>query len=178
MQVKLFQVCKMPLNANQLLIRPFHPQDQKEVKDLILDGLIEHWGSLEPSRNLDLDDITTSYAGALFLVALLDGRLVGTGALLPHAKEVGEIVRMSVKITCRRRGIGRLILRRLLEHAQQFGYRQVILETTATWQEAIQFYLDNGFQVTHFQNGDIYFSQDLASQVLPVGISKQENQDT
>jgi ribosomal protein S18 acetylase RimI-like enzyme len=168
----------MPLNANQLLIRPFHPQDQKEVKDLILDGLMERWGSLDPSRNHDLDDITTSYSGALFLVTRLDGRLVGTGALLPYAQEVGEIVRMSVEKACRRRGIGRLILRRLLEHAQQSGYRQVILETTATWQEAINFYLDNGFQVTQFQDGDIYFCLDLASQILPETISKQEIQDT
>jgi GNAT superfamily N-acetyltransferase len=147
----------MQLNTNQLLIQHFHSADQSEVKDLILAGLAEHWGSLDPSCNPDLDDITTSYAGAVFLVARLDGHLVGTGALLPRSRETGEIVRMSVAKSHRRRGIGQQILIRLLFHAQQIGYEQVVLETTTAWQEVIGFYLNNGFRVTHYQDGDVYF---------------------
>jgi GNAT superfamily N-acetyltransferase len=170
---KSFHRCFVP---NSILIRPFQPTDQPKVKDLILAGLAEHWGSLDPSCNPDLDDITTSYAGAIFLVAQLDGRLVGNGALLPRSQSVAEIVRMSVAKSHRRRGIGRLILRSLLDHAQQAGFKQVILETTATWQEAVKFYIDNGFQVTHYQGGDIYFCLELPHHE-PTQLKKQQDNE-
>lgn len=174
---KLLNRCYVPPNTNHILIRPFHPADQSEVKDLILAGLAEHWGSLDPSRNPDLDDITTSYAGALFLVAHLDDRLVGTGALIPRCSTMAEIVRMSVAKSYRRRRIGRLILIRLLDHAQQAGYEQVILETTATWQEAVEFYKANGFLLTHYQAGDVYFRLDLSHHKDPTQPGKQEQQE-
>jgi putative acetyltransferase len=157
----------MPSNTHQILIRPFHPTDQNAAKALILTGLAEHWGWLDPARNPDLDDITTSYASAHFLVAYFDGRMVGTGALLRHSQTIAEIVRMSVSKPYRRRGIGRKILTHLLNLARQSGYRQVILETTATWHEVVQFYKNNGFQVTHYQDGDIYFCLDLNRPNIP-----------
>lgn len=151
----------MPSDPKTILIRPFRPEDQKRVKDLILAGLAEHWGNLDPSRNPDLDDITTSYAGTVFLVACIGAQPVGTGALLHRAVDTCEIVRMSVEKSFRRRGIGRLILNQLLQAAQQAGYQQVVLETTATWQEALDFYTANGFQASHCLDGDQYFRLDL-----------------
>lgn len=151
----------MPLNTDHILIQPFQPADQSEVKDLILAGLAEYWGTLDTSRNPDLDDITTTYGEAFFLVARLDGRLVGSGALLQRSHKIAQIVRMSVLKSYRRRGIGRLILKGLLEHARKAGFNQVVLETTASWKGAIEFYQKNGFQVTHYKDGDIYFRLDL-----------------
>jgi GNAT superfamily N-acetyltransferase len=150
-------------NTDHVLILPFQPADQKEVKDLILAGLAEYWGSLDPSCNPDLDDITRTYHQAVFLVARLDDRLVSTGALLPHSPRIAKIVRMSVLKSCRRRGIGRQILNRLLDYARQSGYKQVVLETTASWQGAIEFYLSNGFRVTHHKNDNIHFHLDLSN---------------
>jgi hypothetical protein len=34
----------------------------------------------------------------------------------------------------------------------------VILETTATWENAIAFYQAFGFQISHFADGDVYFA--------------------
>jgi hypothetical protein len=72
-----------------LLIRLFCPQDQLHARQLILAGLADHWGALDPTRNPDLDDIARSYAGGLFLVGLLKGRQVATGAYLPVDAHVG-----------------------------------------------------------------------------------------
>jgi len=146
---------------DEILIRPFCPADQAEVKSLILAGLVDHWGVLDPTKNPDLEDIAATFAGATFLVARLAGRIAGTGALVPRGDGVAEIVRMSVARDLRRRGVGRRILTRLVEQARQDGLRQVVLETTATWQEVIAFYLDAGFRVTHHSGGDVYFALDL-----------------
>jgi putative acetyltransferase len=145
----------------KITLSPFRPEDQTGVKALILGGLAEHWGTIDPNKNPDLNDIASAYAGATFLVARLEGRVVGTGALLPRLQHTAEIVRMSVAADLRRQGLGKRILSRLIEDARTTGYRQVILETTQTWSEVIQFYLDNGFRITHFEDGDVYFEMAL-----------------
>ena len=143
-------------------ILSFQPADQPAAKTLILDGLVEHWGFLDESKNPDIDDIATSYADGTFLVAWLDDEIVGTGAFKPHSARQVEIVRMSVKKELRRQGIGRQMLDELLRRATQAGYAEVILETTETWQDVIDFYLAYGFTITHYLDGDVYFKMRLA----------------
>jgi putative acetyltransferase len=144
-----------------MTIEPFRPADQAEVKRLVLAGLAEHWGALDPAKNPDLNDIASTYAGDSFLVARQDGRIVGTGALVPRDEGSAEIVRMSVAKGARRTGIGRAILRALCGRAAARGFGRVVLETTETWHEVISFYLEYGFQITHRRDGDVYFALDL-----------------
>jgi ribosomal protein S18 acetylase RimI-like enzyme len=141
----------------EVFIRPFRPQDQAAAKGLILAGLEAHWGCLDPTKNPDLDDITSTYAGATFLLAWQGENVVGTGALVREEEGVGRIVRMSVAASLRRRGIGRLLLERLCEHARAAGYRQLVLETTSTWENAIAFYERHGFQRVGSWDGDTHF---------------------
>jgi ribosomal protein S18 acetylase RimI-like enzyme len=149
-------------HSQDIHILPFQPQHQPEAKALILAGLEEHWGVLIPGKNPDLDNISLSYAKALFLVALQGEKLIGTGALAPKSDDTAEIVRMSVSSTMRRRGIGKKILNALCLHAKAEGYKRVILETTETWQDAIEFYRQFGFKITHHLDGDVYLALDLS----------------
>ncbi|MFN8411716.1 MAG: GNAT family N-acetyltransferase [Anaerolineales bacterium] len=144
-----------------IILTPFQPQHQSAAKNLILAGLEEHWGTLDLSKNPDLNDIASSYAHGLFLVALLDDQIIGTGAIVPTSDHNAEVVRMSVSKTMRRMGVGKLILNKLCEHARSIGCKRIILETTETWQDAIGFYQTFGFQITHYLDGDVYFSLDL-----------------
>ena len=144
-----------------LKILPFQPENQALVKALILSGLEEHWGTLDESKNPDLDDIALSYAEATFLVAWLDDEIVGTGAFISRSESQVEIVRMSVQKELRRQGIGQQILSELCKRASQDGYEEIILETTKTWQDVIDFYLQYGFEITHYEGGDVYFKLDL-----------------
>lgn len=147
--------------GNDILIRPFRPEDQEAVRTLILAGLEEHWITLNPDKNRDLDDVASAYAGAFFLTAWKGGRLIGTGALVPRADGVAEIVRMSVASEMRRQGVGRRILRALCQQARQAGFRRIILETTSEWREVVAFYLKNGFRITHTVGGDTWFAKDI-----------------
>jgi GNAT superfamily N-acetyltransferase len=143
------------------VIQPFLPENQSETRDLILAGLVEHWGMLDPDRNPDLEDIGATYASGVFLVAIQQGRIIGSGALIPIADGTAEIVRMSVAAQVRRRGVGTGILQALCRQAPGLGVRQLVLETTETWQGAIAFYERFGFKETHRLNGDIYFILEL-----------------
>jgi GNAT superfamily N-acetyltransferase len=144
-----------------IVVQPFQPKYQSDVKDLILAGLTEHWGTLDPGKNPDLNDIELSYSTGLFLVAMQDNKIIGTGAIVPISEKLAEIVRMSVLPQMRRTGVGKLILVRLCDYARLNGYERIILETTETWHEAIEFYKNFGFQITHHRGGDVYFSLDL-----------------
>lgn len=129
-------------------IRPFRPADQAAAQSLILAGLGERWGWIDYTANPDLDDIAAAYGHGWFVVALLDGALVGTGALLPEGNGGGRIVRMSVRQTLRGQGIGRRILAELTAVARRAGYHTLVLETTSSWTDAVRFYAANGFAVT------------------------------
>jgi putative acetyltransferase len=144
-----------------ITILPYQSEYQVEVKNLVLAGLAEHWGTLDPTKNPDLNDISHAYANGIFLVAWQNNQIIGTGAFLPISKDTAEVVRMSVVAGMRRKGVGRVILQQLCERAKINGYKRLVLETTETWNEVIEFYKGFGFQITHYLEGDVYFALDL-----------------
>ena len=147
---------------DSIVVRPFQAEDQPAAKELILASMIEHWGWLDRTKNPDLDDIAASYADGAFLCAWLAGELVGTGALVPEREGVARIVRMSVAASMRRRGIGTKILQGLCECARSAGYRQLVLETTARWEDAIAFYEARGFRRVASRPGEAQFTLTLS----------------
>jgi len=82
--------------------------------------------------------------GRLYLAAV-DGEPAGVGALKPVSAEIGELKRMFVRPRYRRRGIGRLILERLIDDARELGYHQMRLETMTYMPEAHELYRSKGF---------------------------------
>ena len=152
---------QMQPTQEEIRILFFQPENQAEVKNLVLAGLSEHWGTLDLSKNPDLNDIALTYAQATFLVAWQKNRIVGTGALVPRSVDTAEIVRMSVAADMRRRGVGMKILQRLCEQAKLNRYKQIILETTDTWHDVISFYQQFGFQISHYLDGDVYFKLEI-----------------
>ena len=150
----------MPVQPSYQL-RTLLAEDVSAVRDLILAGLEEHWGWLDPQRNPDLDNILEYYRSEWFLVGELDGRIIATGALLAEQPGVARIVRMSVARSERRKGVGRSLLIGLLGLAQATGFQQVVVETTATWEDAVSFYRNCGFQELGEREGDRHFALDL-----------------
>lgn len=149
------------MKGENVTIRPFHPTDQAATKQLILAGLADHWGTLDPTLNPDLNNIALSYQGETFLLALQGEEIVGCGALITEEgeEEYGRIVRMSVKNENRRQGIGQLILKHLETAASQRRFHKIVLETTQTWDDAVAFYLANGYQIIGHWNGDTHFEK-------------------
>jgi predicted GNAT family N-acyltransferase len=76
--------------------------------------------------------------GAVHVLALTKREPVGTGRLLP----TGKIGRLAVLAPWRRRGVGSLVLRRLVELARARGLGDVYLHAQA---DALGFYAAHGF---------------------------------
>ncbi len=144
-------------------LRPFAPGDQDVARQLVLEGLGEHFGFIDPTMNPDLDDIQGTYVdgGDLFVVAEVDGSLAGTGALIREDDETGRLVRMSVARAFRGRGIGRALVEHLLTAARSSGFQSVVCETNHDWTDAIGLYLACGFRETELRDGDRHFRIEL-----------------
>jgi predicted GNAT family N-acyltransferase len=84
---------------------------------------------------IEIDDRDAACVHAL---ARLDGRVVGTGRLLPDA----HVGRMAVLRECRGMGVGGEILERLVARARERGDREIVLSAQV---HAIRFYARHGF---------------------------------
>ncbi len=87
---------------------------------------------------MDADD-----AHAFHALALLDGEAVGCGRMVAHGEKEVKIGRMAVLRNLRERGIGREILRFLMERARNRGELTAILHAQLS---AEGFYLKEGFK--------------------------------
>jgi GNAT superfamily N-acetyltransferase len=152
------------MQDTRLLIRPFITADQEAARRLILNGLGEHFGFVDETRNPDIDDITAHYIaeGQAFIIAEIDGTLVGTGALIGEDERTGRIVRMSVAREMRRKGIAQALMARLIELARERGYSRLVLETNLGWGDAIGFYQRCGFREYERGEGLTHLALDLA----------------
>lgn len=149
--------------GEQVLLRPFQPADQSAARDLILAGLGEHFGHIDAALNPDLEDIWASYpvGGGRFYVAQQADTLVATGGLIQEAESVWRIVRVSVASRQRRRGIGTHMTRHLIAAARDLGARAIVVETNQDWREAINLYLQCGFVIEAYRDGECHLRLEL-----------------
>ena len=137
------------------VVRAFERADQAAARALILEGLGEHFGFIDASLNPDLDDIHATFidggfdggpnAGHLFLVAAENDQVIGTAGLLFEAPGTARLVRMSVAVAHRRRGIALMLLNDCKQSAAQRGARELQAHTQPEWDNAVNFYLAQGF---------------------------------
>ena len=93
------------------------------------------------------------------------GALVGTIAVTvkrdPDMREppnsVAQIRRMAVARSCRRRGVGQMLLNEAISHCHRHRYRAVELITSEHHHEARNLYLKRGFQILRTYSTDYLF---------------------
>jgi len=147
------------MTIDEIKMIPFTKEYQKQAKELILQGIEEYVGKLEPGFNKDIDNIEESFKGHVFLVVLEKDKIIGTGGLLLGGEE-SQIVRVSVKKEYRKQGLGKRIVDELISYAVENGCKRVIVETSNDWDTAVNFYLKYGFEIMYYKDGDIYFKYD------------------
>jgi len=135
---------------SQPVIRPFRPADEPAVLDVILPIQQAEFGiAITAADQPDLRDIPGFYQSGrgAFLVAELDGAVIGTIGLRDIGNGQGALRKMFVKAAFRGRefGVAQALLDRLLATARAAGVAQVILGTTDKFLAAHRFYEKHGF---------------------------------
>ena len=111
------------------------------------------------------DDAALTPPAGCFLVARLDGRPVGCGALRRLAPGVGEIKRMWVAPEARGLGLSRRLLSALEDQARALGMDRVRLDTNRALTEAQALYRSAGYrEIARFNDNpyaDLWFEKAL-----------------
>jgi len=98
------------------------------------------------SLNHPFDPHRDAAPPGVFVIARLDGRAVGCGAIRPLDGPVGEVKRVFVRPECRRMGIASRIMALLEETGLQNGFTWLRLETGTRQPEAIALYEHLGYR--------------------------------
>ena len=86
--------------------------------------------------------------GGYVFFAVLDDVVVGTCAIVPHEVHSCELIKMGVRENYQGKGIGKLLLEKVIEHAREKGFRTMTLETASTLEAAVSLYKKIGFVQT------------------------------
>jgi len=98
----------------------------------------------------ELEHFTSEYGApsGAFILAADAGQCVACIGVRRFAEEVGEIKRLYVTPAARGRGLGRLLVERIIDEAKHLGYRSLLLDTLPFMKEAQALYVSLGFQPT------------------------------
>jgi ribosomal protein S18 acetylase RimI-like enzyme len=142
---RIMEQAPNPTSGGGIEILPFSVLYKEAFRDLNLEWL-EAYFHVEP---YDLEQLETPERileqGGEIYFARLDGEMVGTGALYCHGNGDYEIAKMAVTHRIRGKGIGRLLLEKLIERFQARGGRRLRLATNASLAPAIALYRRFGF---------------------------------
>jgi DNA-binding MarR family transcriptional regulator len=113
-------------------------------------------GGFDAGRSIPADAEDLRPPRGAFLVARLDGRPVGCGAVKATEPGVGSIKRMWVSPEVRGTGLGRRLLLALEKEAAALGMTLLRLETNRSLHEAQALYRRNGYREVAAFNDDPY----------------------
>jgi GNAT superfamily N-acetyltransferase len=103
-------------------------------------------GEFVPTAEIFATEEDFDAPGAAWLVARDEGRAVACGGLRPLGGDAGEIKRMFVTASERRRGHGRALLAELERLARAAGCARVLVHTTEVLVEARTLYREHGYR--------------------------------
>jgi GNAT superfamily N-acetyltransferase len=104
----------------------------------------------------EADRIAMSPPNGVFLVAVVDSVAIACGGVQCLDERTAEIKRMWVDPERRGIGLGRRLLKRLEEEAQQLGRTRVVLDTNSSLTEAIALYGRAGYRQIERYNDNPY----------------------
>ena len=84
--------------------------------------------------------------GGQIFVALHDGQVIGTCAVLPHGTDDVELAKLTVAAEFRGQGIARRLVERCIAYAREQKARRVMLVSNSRLQAALRLYESLGFR--------------------------------
>jgi len=113
-------------------------------------------GGFDPGLSISADPQELTLPMGLLILARLQGRPVGCGALKFHKKQPAELKRMWIAESARGLGVGRRLLAELERHARKAGVKVLRLETNRALNEAIHLYRRSGYVEVEAFNAEPY----------------------
>ena len=132
-------------------ILDYQPSFKEDFKNLNLEWITQFFKLEETDRAL-LDDPETHIIekGGFIFFAKVDGKIVGTAALLRESNKLYEIAKMAVTPQYQGRHIGKLLLQKGIDKAKSVAAKQVYLTTSTKLKTSLEMYRTHGFREAPF----------------------------
>ena len=126
---------------------PYAAVHQPVFKQLNLEWL-DQYGLTESHDLMVLDDpkATILDRGGFIYLALCDGAVVGSAALMKESEGVYELAKMAVSKAYQGKGISKLLLEQCLSKAKEIGARKLSLFSNHQLTTALSLYRRYGFK--------------------------------
>ena len=118
-----------------LEIRPARTRDVKEIR-----ALVDSYAA--PGQMLSKETVTLYEGVQEFVVAVLDGKIVGCGALHVLWEDLAEVRTVAVEKDLHHQGIGHQILEYVIQRAREIGVARIFCLTFQT-----EFFGRHGFEI-------------------------------
>lgn len=124
---------------------------------------LESYSLMEAAEEEQLADPQKHFLdrGGQIFVALHNGQVVGTCAVIPHGLEEFELAKLTVASEFRGQGIARRLVRRCIVYAREQGARRVTLVSNSQLQVALGLYESMGFRYCPVPEGTKYEVADV-----------------
>lgn len=131
---------------DQIKIIDYQPQLKPYFKSLNYQWLREYFAIEKEDEQLLSDPYGEIIKpGGFVLFARLDGKIVGTVALVKHDKEIYELTKMAVEKKARGRQVGRKLALSVIERTKKIGAKKLVLLTSPQLAAANNLYHSIGF---------------------------------
>lgn len=126
-----------------------NPQLAKIVKDTLAEFGANHPNTVYYDPTTDTLFEVFQTPGSKYFLAEIDGEMVGGGGIYPTdglPPDTCELVKMYLLPKARGLGLGRKLIERCIEAAEQLGYKKIYLETMPELKQALSVYEKFGFK--------------------------------
>ena len=132
---------------------------------------LEGFGLLEEADEKHLDSPRESIIdnGGQIFFAVEGKAVLGTCAAIRHSSEVIEIAKLAVAHSEQRQGIGRLLIKRVIDYARSIGARKVSLVSSTRLRSALRLYESMGFAHASLPANPGYASADVYMELVLSG---------
>lgn len=127
--------------------RLFEPKDAQAFHDLNIAWIKKYFVVEDKDRKtLEQPEAYILGIGGRIIIAELDGKAVGTAALIPITNNKLELAKMCVDETHQGSGIGKAIMARVDKEAKDMGADTIWLESNTVLDAAMHLYKSCGYQ--------------------------------
>ena len=150
------------MRPDSVTVIPFRPEHATAYEELNRAWLVDN-GLLEPADEPQLTnpDETIIDPGGQIFVALENGSVIGTCAVVPHGPGEFELVKLAVAPSAQRRGIGKQLIEASLEFARHQGAQHVSLLSSSRLPAALKLYERAGFKYAALPPTNPYETADV-----------------
>jgi putative acetyltransferase len=143
-----------------MIIQRYDDSRKEEVREVVLEVLLEHGFEYDRLKDADLNDINGYYfsKGGTFFVGIEEGRVVGTAGVRKLDGNLCEIRRIYLKKGYRGKGNGEKLFLAALDFAGK-NCAGAMLKTDSTLKKAINMYLKHGFSFVEEKKGYLYYNK-------------------